>query len=112
MKKKSDSHEGLSAMAHGDGVPPLIVMDGAKEQMMGNFRCKACQMGIHLKQTEHYPPWQNMAEGSIHEVKCGASWKEESSKSVGPLFGTGGIHLFKHMILVGGLDQLLTLVPQ
>ena len=38
MKKKSDAHEGLSAMAHGDGVPPLSVMDGAKEQMMGEFR--------------------------------------------------------------------------
>ena len=64
MKKKSDAHEGLSAMAHGDGVPPLIVMDGAKEQTMGKFRCKARQMGIHVKSrlnpTLHGRMWQKV----------------------------------------------------
>ena len=75
MRKKSNAHEGLLAMAHGDGVPPLIVMDGAKKQMMGKFRCKARQMGIHVKQTEPYSPWQNVAKGAIHEVKHHAGRK-------------------------------------
>ena len=86
MKKKSNAHEGLSAIAHGDGVPPLIVMDGAKEQMMGKFRCKARQMGIHVKQTEPYSPWQNAAEGAIHKVKCGASQKMSQKKSPASLW--------------------------
>ena len=86
MKKKSDAHEGLSAMAHGDGVPPLIVMDGAKEQTMGEFRRKARQMGIHVKQTEPYSPWQNAAEGAIREVKRGAGRKMARKKSPASLW--------------------------
>ena len=73
-------------MAHGDGVPPLIVMDGAKEQTMGKFRCKARQMGIHVKQTEPYSPWQNVAEGAICKVKRGAGQKMARKKSPASLW--------------------------
>jgi hypothetical protein len=37
MKKKSDAHEGLTLLVQRDGVPPVIIMDGAKEQTMGEF---------------------------------------------------------------------------
>ena len=37
MQKKSKAHEGLTLLAHRDGVPPAIVMDGSKEQTMGEF---------------------------------------------------------------------------
>ena len=69
MKKKSDAHEGLSKMAQRDGVPPVIVMDGAKEQTMGSFRKKAKEMGACVKQTEPYSPWSNACEAAIRETK-------------------------------------------
>ena len=47
-------------------------MDGAREQVMGEFRHKARQADGHVKQTEPYSPWQNAAECSIRELKKGA----------------------------------------
>ena len=37
MQKKSKAHEGLTLLAHRDGIPPAIMMDGSKEQTMGEF---------------------------------------------------------------------------
>ena len=81
MKKKSDAHEGLSLLAQRDGVPPSIIMDGSKEQTLGTFRKKAREMGIHVKQTEPYSPWQNAAEGAIRELKKGTARKMARSHS-------------------------------
>ena len=81
MKKKSDAHDGLSKMAQRDGVPPLIVMDGAKEQTMGTFRKKAKEMGARVKQTEPYSAWLNACEGAIRETKRGAGRKMTKSRS-------------------------------
>ena len=86
MKKKSDAHEGLSLMAQRDGVPPAIVMDGSKEQTMGMFRKKARQMDCHIKQTEPYLPWQNVAEGAIREVQRAAGCKMAKAKSPAKLW--------------------------
>ena len=36
-KKKRDAHHGLSLMAAQDGVPPHLIMDGSKEQTLGEF---------------------------------------------------------------------------
>ena len=63
MKKKSDAHEALSLLAQRDGVPPVMIMDGSKEQTMGKFRKKTREFGTHVKQTEPHSPWQNAAEG-------------------------------------------------
>jgi transposase len=67
--KKTEAHEGLSLLAQRDGVPPTCVMDGSKEETMGEVRRKARQMNIRIKQAEPYSPWQNAAEGAIREVK-------------------------------------------
>ena len=80
MKRKSDAHEGFSLMAQRDGVPPLIVCDGAKEQIMGEFRRKAKEAGCRVKQTEPHSPWQNAAEHNIGELKKGAGRKMARSK--------------------------------
>ena len=79
MKQKSDAHEGLSLLAQRDGVPPKIIMDGSKEQTMGEFRKKAKQMGTHIVQTEPRSPWQNAAEGAIRETKRGSGRKMTKS---------------------------------
>ena len=75
MKKKSCAHEALSLLAQRDGVPLVIVMDGSKEQTMGEFRKKSKEMQAHVKQTEPHSQWQNAAEGMIHEVKWGSRRK-------------------------------------
>ena len=38
MKEKSEAHETLSLVFQRDGVPPKMIMDGAKEQVQGQFR--------------------------------------------------------------------------
>ena len=40
MKNKGDVHETLSLLFKRDGVPPMMVMDGSKEQKLGSFRRK------------------------------------------------------------------------
>jgi len=69
MKKKSEACEALSLLSQRDGVPPVLIVDGAKEQTMGEFWWKAQEMGVHIQQTEPYSPWQNAAEGAIQELK-------------------------------------------
>ena len=75
MKHKGDAHEALSLLFHRDGVPPVMVMDGSKEQTLGDFRRKLKEANCHLRQTEPYSPWMNAAEGAIRELKRGVSRK-------------------------------------
>jgi hypothetical protein len=37
MAKEKDAHEALSLLFHRDGVPNVMVMDGAKAQIQGGF---------------------------------------------------------------------------
>ena len=69
MRTKSQAHEALSLLFQREGVPNVMIMDGANEQVKGEFRKKCCQAGVHVKQTEPYSPWQNNAESSIRELK-------------------------------------------
>jgi hypothetical protein len=75
MKKKSEAHETLSLLFERDGVPNVMITDGAKEQVLGDFKRKARQADCHLKQTEPYSPWSNAAEGTIPELKKGVARK-------------------------------------
>ena len=61
MKTKGKAHEALSLMFQREGIPLSMVMDGLKEQMMGQFRRKLVDAHCQLKQTELYSPWQNAA---------------------------------------------------
>jgi hypothetical protein len=40
IKAKSDAHSSLSTLFARDGVSNVIVMDGAKEQILGDFQRK------------------------------------------------------------------------
>jgi hypothetical protein len=73
MTKKSETHDTLSLMFHRDGVPPTMIFDGSKEQADGNFKHKLREANCHAQQTEPYFPWQQAAEGCIHELKQGVS---------------------------------------
>lgn len=81
MANKSDAHEALSLLFARDGVPAALIMDGSKEQILGEFRKKAREAGCHVKQTEPYSPWSNAAEGCIRELKRGAARKMVKTKS-------------------------------
>ena len=58
-----------------------MVMDGGREQTMGEFRKKAREMSMKVRQTESYSPWQNAAEGSIREVKQAAGLRMMKMKA-------------------------------
>ena len=57
MKTKAQVHEALSLLFAQEGIPNKMIMDGSKEQTIGEFRCKTRQAGCHVKQTEPYSPW-------------------------------------------------------
>jgi hypothetical protein len=71
MKKEKEAHEALSFLFHRDGVPNVMVMDGAKAQVEGVFRRKLYYAGCHSKQTEPHTPSSNMGEGDVRELKKG-----------------------------------------
>jgi hypothetical protein len=71
MAKEKDAHEALSLLFHRDSVPNVMVTDGAKAQIQGDFQRKLSKAGCHIKQTEPHTPTSNEAEGSIRELKRG-----------------------------------------
>ena len=81
MKRKSQAHETLSLLMARDGVPSVIVVDGSKEQVEGEFRRKCRQAGAHVRQTEPYTPWSQAAEGAIRELKKGVGREMVRSKA-------------------------------
>ena len=81
MKRKSEVHEALSLLFSCEGAPPVMVTDGSKEQVKGQFKRKLALADCHLRQIEPYSPWMNAAEGSIRELKRGAGIKMEKAGS-------------------------------
>ena len=75
MKTKGQEHEALSLLFAQEGIPNKMIMDGSKEQTMGEFRRKTRQAGCQIKQTEPYSPWQNATAGAIWELKKGTARK-------------------------------------
>jgi hypothetical protein len=75
LKKETQSHEALSLLFHRDGVPNIMVMDGAKAQVEGEFRIELCDAGCHIKHTEPHTKSSNMGEGAVHELKKGLGRK-------------------------------------
>jgi hypothetical protein len=69
LKKEKEAHEASSLIFHRDGVPNVIVMDGAKAQVEGEFRIKLRDAGCHIKQTEPHTQSSNIGEGAVRELK-------------------------------------------
>ncbi|KAI2488761.1 hypothetical protein MHU86_25815 [Fragilaria crotonensis] len=82
MAKKSLAHAGLSQLFQREGVPNVMVMDGAREQTMGLFRKKCREVGTRVRQTEPHTPWSNAAEAAIRELKKGIG--RQMVRSVAP----------------------------
>ena len=45
MKSKSEAHESSSILFQRDAVPPLMIVDGLKDQVEGNFALKCKESG-------------------------------------------------------------------
>jgi hypothetical protein len=75
MKKEKEAHEALSLLFHRDGVPNVMVMDGAKAKVEGEFRRKLRDAGCNIKQTEPHTQSSNMGEGAVRELKKGVGRK-------------------------------------
>ena len=75
MTKKSDTPFALDSLFRHEGVPPKIIMDGSKEQNLGDFARKLRDAGCHRKQIEPHSPWMNLCEGEIRELKRGSTRK-------------------------------------
>jgi hypothetical protein len=71
MKKESEAHEALSLLFHRDGVPNVMVMDGSKAQVEGEFRRKLRDAGCHVNHNEPHTQSSNMGEGGVRELKRG-----------------------------------------
>ena len=50
MTKKSDAPFALDRLFRHEGVPPEMIMDGSKEQNLGDFACKLRYTECHIKQ--------------------------------------------------------------
>ena len=52
-----------------DRIINKIVMDGAREQIMGEFNKTCNDASVEVQQLEFSTPWVNLAEGSVRENK-------------------------------------------
>jgi hypothetical protein len=71
LKKEKEAHGALSLLFHRDRVPNVMVMDGAKAQVEGEFRRKLRDAGCHINQTEPHTQSSNMGVGAVSEMKKG-----------------------------------------
>jgi hypothetical protein len=81
IKQKSDAREALNDLLRDVGAPEALVMDGSEEQTVGDFRKKARDAGIHIKQTEAHTQKVNHAEVAIQELKKSTRQKMVRMKS-------------------------------
>jgi hypothetical protein len=75
MKRKGGAHETLSLAFQRNSVPLTMVTNDSKEQTKGEFRHKLKEADCHPRVTVPFSPWQQSAEGCIHELKRGSSRK-------------------------------------
>ena len=81
MKAKSEAHHALSLLFQRDGVPPKMIMDGAKEEIEGEFKRKCREAQVHCKQIEPHSPWSDAAETIVKETKNGTARQMFRSKA-------------------------------
>ena len=48
MRRKGEAHETLSVLFRREGVPPVMIVDGSKEQTSVEFRRKLKEADCHL----------------------------------------------------------------
>ena len=72
MSIKIHAHHSSKKMFKNDGVLSKIVLDGARDQIMGKFK-EACQNAtVQVHQLKYNTPWSNRSEGAVRENKRAA----------------------------------------
>jgi hypothetical protein len=71
IKNEIEAHDALSLLFHRYGVPNVMIMDGPRAQVEGQFRRKLNDAGCHIKKTEPHTQSSNMGEGGMRELKKG-----------------------------------------
>jgi len=69
LKSKADAHLSLERIFREIGIPKLLISDGAKEELHGEWGRVVKHNLIQTRQTEPYSGWQNQCEDEIREVK-------------------------------------------
>ena len=69
LKSEGDAHEALEKVCQEVGIPKLLISDGAKQELYGDWGKVVKHKLIQTRQTETYSGWQNRCEDEIHEVK-------------------------------------------
>jgi hypothetical protein len=70
MRSKADAHETIHKVVHTmQGIPEVIVKDGAKEQASARWNHEISLIRCRQHTTEPFSQWQNKAEGEIREIK-------------------------------------------
>ena len=72
MRLKSEVPKTLSLLHKRDGVPNVMIMDGSKDQTLGDFCQKNREVETHVCRLEPDTAKSNAAKGSIHELKKGS----------------------------------------
>ena len=75
MSCKSQAHDALGLLFAWEGVPPKMIVVGAKEMKLGEFARKCKEATCYLRGTEPYSPWSNSTKHEISELKKGAARK-------------------------------------
>jgi len=81
IKARSEAHHALSLLFQRDGAPPKMIMDGAPEQIGGDFKRKCREAQVHCKTIEPYSPWSDAAETVVKEIKNGVARQMFRSKA-------------------------------
>ena len=72
MSTKSHANHSAKKLFNNDGVPSKIVMDGAREQVMGKFKEAFQDATVQVQQLVYNTPRVNRAEGAVRENKRSA----------------------------------------
>ena len=69
MSTTIHAHHSAKNMFKNNVVPSKIVMDVAREPIMGKFK-EACQdTTVQVQHLEYNTPWENISEGAVRENK-------------------------------------------
>ena len=82
LRTKADAYSTISRMVHDmDGIPEVIVSDGAAEQNSEKWKAEIRHFRSRHHVTEPYSQWQNRAERNIGELKRGIQAATKRARS-------------------------------
>ena len=72
MSTKINANHSANMLFNNDGVSSKIVVDGAREQVMGKFKEDCQDATFQVQELKYNTPWANRDEGAVRENKGAA----------------------------------------